>query len=79
MMPDDPKAPWPGILVNGYKLSPDARFVPWPLPPAPKFGGQSTTAQTQGLVGDPRFATRGDKVIPRTNRATTKKWAKLKG
>jgi hypothetical protein len=31
----------------------------------------------RGFVSNDRFATRGDRVIKRTNRSTTRKWRKL--
>lgn len=78
-LPDEKQAvyasatPWPGIMVNGYKLSSDARFVPWPLP---KMGGSSKSALGTGFVSDSRFSGT-DRVIPRTNRNTTRKWRKV--
>jgi len=74
-MPEEAK-PWPGILVNGLPLSPNAIFVPWPLPKL--GGGICTTAQGRGFVSNPRFSST-DQVIPRTNRNTTRKWRAVKG
>lgn len=77
---------WPGILVNGRKLSPDAKFLPWPLPklatlakgdgvlrPIAEWGSECG----RGFVSDSRFSS-SDQVIPRTNRNTTRKWRGVK-
>lgn len=74
--------PYRGIVVNGKLLSPDARFAPWPLPKlSPLTTGEITTTGTkaalsQGFISNSRFGS--DRVISRTNRASTRKWRNVK-
>jgi hypothetical protein len=76
--------PW---KVRDQLLGPAWRFVPWPAPPAekthsidPRTGirpiDQWGTSCGRGFVSNPRFGP-NQPVIPRTNRATTRKWRAL--
>lgn len=74
--------PYRGIVVKGKLLSPDAKFIPWPLPklsthvkgeggvlPISEWGAECG----RGFVSDSRFSAT-DRVIKRTNRQSTRKW-----